>query len=84
MKLTINQALALIRAELVKADGPIKNTAVRQASQLAINVNRLGIGETVVMTVKDPPKPRSGKSSKKPSATRADARSANSTTGRRG
>jgi len=82
MKLTVNQALALIRAEALKADGPIKNLVVRQIGQLVINVERLGVGLNEVLSLSEPP-PRSGRRSKKRSAPKADVKSASNMTGRR-
>ena len=82
MKLTVNQLLALLQAEIAKADGPIKNTASRQVGQLTINVDKLGIGGNEVLSLPEPPPP-SGKRLKKPSKPRAGGKSASSTTGRR-
>jgi hypothetical protein len=80
---TANQALALIQTELSKTSGANKSAAVRAATNLKIQMDRLGIGGNVVMTIEDPPKRRSGRGSKRPSARKAERKSASSITGRR-
>ena len=79
MKLTVNQALALIRAEATKSEGPIKNRVIRLIGNLVIMASKLGIGENEIVSLPEPPPP-SGRRSKQQSAHKAERRSASSTT----
>jgi len=80
--LTVIQALALIQQEIAKTTGANKNAANRNASNLSIQIGRLGIGGNEVLSLPEPPPP-SGRRSRKPSKPKAGKRNAPSTTGRR-
>ena len=77
MQLTVDQAIALIRAEIDKqGQSPFRGAALRHLRQLVPDLNGLGIGGNVVFESKVEPPPSSGKPSRRQSKPKAGKRSA--------
>ncbi len=79
-QLTIDQAMALIGAEIEKqGQSPFKGAGRRHHRQLATDVDGLGIGGNVVFESKAEPSPSSGKPSQQPKRRRAERKGASTT-----
>lgn len=79
-QLTIDQAMALIRAEIEKqGQSPFKGAGRRHHGQLAADVAGLGIGANVVFESKVEPSPSSGRPSQQPKRRRAGRKGAGTT-----
>jgi len=80
MQLTVNQTIALLRAEIDKQDqGPHKGAALRHLRQFVPDLAALGIGNNVVFESKVEPSPSSGKPSRPLSKRRAGRKGAGTT-----